>query len=109
MADTPEDPDAAFRAEVAAYQALDPLRTIRGMSANLGIPEAELVQYVLAKWATAGSEGLLHLGGVAVERMWGICEAAEGAGADAKLAAFDQLRSIVSWLRVPLVTPDAYE
>ena len=36
----------------------------------------------LARWATAGSEGLLHMGGSMVERMWSTCEAAESADSD---------------------------
>ncbi|MEA3214981.1 MAG: hypothetical protein QOJ19_1137 [Acidimicrobiia bacterium] len=105
----PDDPDANFKAEVAAYGLLDPLKTLRGMSANTGIPVGALGRYVLARWATAGSEGLLHMGGSMVERMWASCEAAESADSDqARLEAYGQLRQIVSWLRVPLHDADAY-
>jgi hypothetical protein len=104
-----DDPDATFKAEVAAYGLADPLHTLRGMSANLGIPVGALARYVLARWATAGSEGLLHLGGSTVERMWRLCEAAERDGGDeARLAAYRELREIVSWLRYPLQHPEVY-
>ena len=98
-----DDPDAAFKAEVAAYGRLDPLHTLAGLSAHTGIPVGALARYVLARFATTGSEGLLHLGGATVERMWATCEAAERDGSDeARLTAYRTLRGMVSWLRAPL-------
>ena len=105
----PDDPDANFKAEVASYRLARPLDTLAGMSRSLGVPVGALAHYVLARWATTGSEGLLHIGGATVQRMWALCEAAEEAGTDdARLEAFAALRGIVSWLRVPLVDPEAY-
>ena len=42
-------------------------------------------------------------------RLWAPIEAAERAGDDAsRLAAYDQLRQMVSWLRLPLVSDVGY-
>jgi hypothetical protein len=104
----PDDPDAAFKAEVVAYGLLDPLHTLGGLAAHTGIPVGALARYVLARFATTGSEGLLHLGGATVERMWATCEAAEAAATDpARLDAYHVLRGMLSWLRVPLADPPA--
>jgi hypothetical protein len=105
----PADPDAAFKAEVADYTRLDPTVTLDGLAAHTGIPAGALARYVLAKWATAGSGGLMELGPQAVERLWEPIARAEDAGDDAaRLAAYAELRGIVSWLRVPLEQPDVY-
>ena len=105
----PDDPDANFKAEVAEYGRLDPLRTIAGLSANLGIPVGALARYVLARWATAGSGGLLELGPTMVRRLNQPVERAEAAGTDeARLAAYAELRSLLSWLSVPLDDPAVY-
>ena len=105
-----DDRDANFKSEIAAYARLDPLATIRNLSANIDVPVGALVHYVLARWATMGSEGLLHLGPAMVERMWAVVERAEAAdGDEARLAAFDELAQMVSWLRLPLQEPAGYE
>ena len=97
------DPDANFKAEVAAYTLADPLETLGGLSTATGIPVGALARYVLARWASAGSEGLLQVGGSVVERMWSVCEAAEAEGTDpARLAAYHRLRPMLAWLRAPL-------
>ena len=105
-----DDPDANFKAEVALYARADPLVTIRNLSGNLGIPEGALVRYVLARWATGGSGGLLELGPSMVHRLWAVVEQAEEAGSEeARLAAYEQLRQMISWLRLPLVDRAGYE
>ena len=105
----PDDPDANFKADVASYRLARPLDTLANMSRSLDVPLGALVHYVLARWATAGSEGLLQVGGSTVERMWTLCEEAESAGGDAaRLDAYERMRQILSWLRVPLVDPEAY-
>lgn len=99
-----DDPDANFKAEVALYSLVDPLTTIEGLSANIGVPVGALCRYVLARWASGGSGGLLELGPSMVQRLWEVCERAEGDGTDeGRLAAYDQLRQMLSWLRLPLV------
>jgi hypothetical protein len=99
----PDDPDAAFKAEVADYARLDPLVTLTGLSEYSGIPVGALAHYVLAKWAAAGSEGLLEIGPSMVQRLWAIVAQAERAGTDAdRLAAYHALRGLLSWLHAPL-------
>jgi hypothetical protein len=98
-----DDPDANFKADVALYTMLDPLETLRVLSANTGIPVGALVRYVLARWASAGSESLLSAGPSIIERMWATMSEAERAGTtDARLAAYEVVRQMVAWLRTPL-------
>lgn len=105
----PDDKDANLKADVALYAKADPLVTLRGLSAHTGIPVGALARYVLAKYATSGSGGLLEIGPVMVHRLWEPIEAAERADDDAaRLAAYDQLRTMISWLRVPLVDEGVY-
>jgi Family of unknown function (DUF6027) len=102
------DPDANFKADVALYAHLDPMRTIENLATAMGMPEGAIVRYVLAKWATAGSAGLLELGPSMIHRLWEPVEEAETADTDAaRLAAYEQLRQMLSWLRLPVVDPDA--
>lgn len=99
----PGDNDANFKAAVAEWTVQDPLPTFRTLSVNTGIPVGALVRYALVRWAAEGSEALLYLGPRNVERLWGVVRDAEAQGNDeAKLAAFEQLRQMLSWLRVPL-------
>ncbi|HEX5265303.1 MAG TPA: DUF6027 family protein [Acidimicrobiales bacterium] len=105
-----DDPDANFKAEVALYARVDPLVTIRNLARNLDIPEGALVRYVLARWATGGSGGLLELGPSMVHRLWAVVDNAEEAGSEeARLAAYQQLRQMISWLRLPLVEEAGYD
>ena len=100
------DPDANLKQEVAEYTRADPLPTLEHLSAATGIPVGALVRYVLVKWTAEGSEALLALGPTTVERMWSHVEEAEAEGTDeARLAAYDALRQMVSWLRAPLRQP----
>lgn len=99
----PDDPDANFRVDVALYTMSDPLSTLKRLSGALNIPVGALVRYVLARWASGGAEGLLDIGPSTVGRMWDACEQAESAGTDeARLAAYGQLRQMISWLRAGL-------
>src|SRR5580704_16108847 len=75
-----DDPDANFKADVALYATVDPMVTIRTLSRNVGVPAGALVRYVLAKWATGGSGGLLELGPTMVLRLWEPIERAERDG-----------------------------
>ncbi len=102
-----DDPDANFKAEVALYAPVDPMTTISNLAAAMGMPEGAIVRYVLARWVSAGSGGLLELGPTMVNRLWEPIEVAEADGSDqARLAAYEQLRQMLSWLRLPLVDPD---
>jgi hypothetical protein len=98
-----DDPDANFKREVAEYTRADPLETLNTLSANTAIPVGVLARYVLVKWAAEGSEALLALGPGLVGRMWRVVADAEEAGTDrARLAAYDTLHQMISWLRQPL-------
>lgn len=98
-----DDPDANFKREVAEYTRVDPIETLAALSGRTGIPVGALARYVLVKWAAEGSEALLALGPRTVERLWRVIAEAEVTGTDeARLAAYDVLRQMVSWLRAPL-------
>jgi hypothetical protein len=104
-----DDPDANFKTDVALYANVDPLSTIRNLSRALDVPIGALCHYVLAKWATQGSGGLLELGPTMARRLASICDEAESVGTDAaRLDAYQQLRGLTSWLRYPLDHPDVY-
>jgi hypothetical protein len=101
---SPEDPDANFKRDVALYSRLDPMTTIDALSQSMEIPAGAIVRYVLARYATAGTCGLLEIGPSMIHRLWESIDAAERAGDDlARLAAYHQLRQMISWLRQPLL------
>ena len=105
-----DDPDANFKEEVVAYGLLEPLDTITQLSESLDIPVGALVRYILAKWATGGSEGMLHIGGTSVQRMHNACQAAESEDTDeARLRAYEELREMVRWLHLPIEDPTIYD
>lgn len=102
-----DDPDAGFKADIAAFSLLDPLETLRGLGENLDIPVGALARAILARWATEGSSALLELGPSMAERLWAVTEEAEAAATDAeRLEVYRRLRGMVSWLRVPLTDPE---
>jgi len=104
-----DDPDANFKEEVVAYGLLDPLETLNGLADSLDIPIGALARYVLAKWATGGSEGMLHLGSSTVQRMHDACRKAEEADTDnARLAAYNEVKQMIDWLYVPIEDPEVY-
>ena len=105
-----DDPDANFKSDVALYSSVDPLTTIRALARAIDVPVGALCHYVLAKWATQGSGGLLELGPTMTRRLGRICDDAELVGTDeARLEAFRQLQGLISWLRYPLDHPEVYE
>jgi hypothetical protein len=98
-----DDPDANFKAEVVEYTRLDPMPTLRRLSANTGVPLDALVRFALVKWTAEGSEALLVLGTRTVRRLGEIVDRAEAQDTDeARLAAYAQLRGLIGWLRAPL-------
>jgi hypothetical protein len=98
-----DDPDANFKVDVALYSHVDPMATVTALAAAMDLPPGAVVHYVLAKWASAGSGGLLELGPSMVHRLGAVIDRAEEAGvAGARLDAYDQLRQMISWLRLPL-------
>ena len=105
-----DDPDANFKTDVALYALVDPLVTLRNLSSHLDVPVGALCHYILAKWATAGSGGLLELGPSMTRRLADVSDQAELDGTDrARLAAYAQLREMIGWLRYPLDRPEVYE
>ena len=102
----PAAPDARFKEQVAELSRLDPTETLDGMARALGIPPGAIARYVLARWASEGSAGLLEIGPSMVQRLWAPIAAAEAAGDDAaRLEAYAQVRGMLSWLRAPLDDP----
>ena len=100
------DKDANFKDEVANYSRVDPMTTLDNMSRNLDIPVGALVRYILVKWAASGSEGLMEIGPIVVRQMQDLVDKAEALDSDeARLEAFNALKQIISWLKVPLDTP----
>jgi len=89
------------------YAPVDPMNTVANLATAMRMPEGAIVRYVLAKWASTGSGGLLELGPTMVNRLWEPIERAEAqATEEARLEAYEQLRQMLSWLRLPLVDPD---
>lgn len=105
-----DDKDANLKADIALYSRTDPMRTIRGLSTAVDVPEGAIVRYVLARWASEGAGGLLELGPTMTRRLQAVCAEAEATGDDqARVAAFHQLRQMISWLHHPLDHPDVYD
>lgn len=105
--DDPLDKDANFKRDVVLYTKEDPMPTVSRLSRNLDIPEGAVIRYVLCKWAASGSDALLETGSNMVKKMSDILEQAEQDDTShARLEAYQSLRKIVSWLRVPLDNPD---
>ena len=103
------DKDANFKTDIAAYAHLDPLSTLANLSSAVDVPLGAIVHYVLAKWATEGSSGLLELGPRMARRLREPFLAAEAADTEeARLEAYETVRQIVEWLNVPLDQPDVY-
>ena len=105
----PSDPNANFKAEVALYASQDPMPTLVAMGDAMDVPVGALARYVLARYATYGSGGLLELGPVLVHRLWEPIAEAEAQGTtEERLRAYEQLRDMISWLRLPLVEDGGY-
>jgi len=103
----PEDPDAGFRRMVAEYSRIDPLPTLEVLSRNKQIPLGALARFILARYATSGSDALLEIGPRVLRQMDEIVREAEAAGSDgARLRAYAALKAIIAWLQVPLDDPD---
>lgn len=103
----PDDPDANLKVDVAAYSQADPLTTLSNLARSVDVPVGALVRYVLARWASGGSEGLLELGPSTVQRMVAEVERAETAGTDAaRLEAYAVLRQQLAWLAHGLDHPE---
>lgn len=101
------DKDNNFKNDVALYTQEDPLPTLRRLSQNLDIPIGSLARYIICKWAMSGSESLLDLGPDMVKKIADIFEAAEIDGTDkARLDAYNSVKAIMNWMKVPLDNPN---
>ncbi len=102
-----DDPDAGFRASVAEYSSLDGLATLEVLSRNKDIPIGALVAFIVGRYSASGSDALLEVGPLVVGQMDSIVQKAESTGTDdARLEAYEALKAIVSWLKVPLEDAD---
>lgn len=98
-----DDPDANFKRDVALRSPIDPLPTLERLAHNVGLPLGAVCRYALVRWVSAGSEALLELGPAWVRRLLEPVERAERAASDeARLAAYHELRQILSWLAAGL-------
>ena len=96
------DPHANFKAEVACYTASDPMPTMRNLSELTGVPLEKLIRYVLVKYAASGSDAFLALDPIVFRQMRDHVARAEAEGTDeARLAAYQALREIITWLGQP--------
>jgi len=103
----PADKDNNFKNDVALYTQEDPVPTVKRLSQNLDIPIGSLVRYILCKWAMSGSESLMDLGPDMVKKMADIFDDAESEGTDeARLEAYNSVKAIMNWMKVPLDNPD---
>jgi hypothetical protein len=101
------DKDNNFKKDVALYTQEDPLPTIKRLSENLNMPVGSVVRYVLCKWAMSGSESLLEAGPDMITKISNIFGDAETIGTDkARLKAYQSIRSIINWMKVPLDDPN---
>ena len=97
------DPDANFKHDVAMYTKLDPLSTITNLAQAVDIPAGAVCRYVLAKWASAGAESIMAMGATALQRLNETIDEAEATNTDeARLAAYESLKSQLRWLASPL-------
>ena len=102
-----DDPDAGFREMVAEYSGMDGLATLEVLSRNKDIPIGALVAFIIGHYSASGSAALLEIGPKVIQQMDSIVQNAESAsGVEARLAAYESLKAIVSWLKVPLDDPD---
>ena len=93
------DSDATFKREVTFYAAIDPMPTLEAMSEQMEIPVGSLARYVLARWATSGSEGIMEIGPRVIHQMAEIVTESEAEdSSEARLQAYEKLMPIVIWL-----------
>jgi hypothetical protein len=102
-----DDPDAGFRSMVAEYSSLDGLATLEVLSRNKNIPIGAVVAFIVGHYSASGSAALLEIGPRVIGQMDSIVQNAESSDTDeARLEAYESLKAIISWLKVPLEDPD---
>jgi hypothetical protein len=101
-----DDPNAAFKEEVAAVTRADPTETLSGLSALTGIEIGALARYVLVRWASDGAAAVMELGPRLVGELCAVVEQAEARGTDAaRLEAFERVRAVTAQLRLARERP----
>jgi hypothetical protein len=104
------DRHANFKAEVALYTVADPLPTLEVLSQSTGIPVPCLVRYVLVKYAASGADAMLAMGPIVLKQMEDHIAKAEAIGTiEARVAAYEALKQIVSWLRAGIESTNTRE
>ncbi len=104
---TDDDPDAGFRTMVAEYSKLDGLATLEVLARNKDIPIGAIVAFIDGHYSASGSAALLEIGPRVIGQMDSLVQSAESTGTDeARLEAYESLKAIVSWLKIPLHDPD---
>jgi hypothetical protein len=92
-------PHANFKREVAGGALVDPLPTLRNLADFVGLPLGAVCRHALVRWTSAGSDALLEIGPRWVQRLGEPIARAEAADTDeARLAAYEELRSLLGWL-----------
>lgn len=105
-----DDPNANFKTEVALYAKVAPLTTLNGLSEAVGLPVGALAHFILARYASSASAGLLEIGPEMVRRLQRPIDLAESDGTDrARLEAYHELHDLISWLFAAIadLSPDA--
>ena len=96
-----DDPHANFKEEVALYSVADPLPTLENLSKDTGIPVPVLIRYILVKYTASGSEAVLKMTPYALRQMQDHINKAEATNTiEARLAAYEALRQMISWLTI---------
>jgi hypothetical protein len=74
---------------------------------NKQIPVGALARFILARYASSGSEALMEIGPRVIGQMNEIVDAAEAENTDAaRLDAYNSLTGVIRWLNIPLTAPD---
>jgi hypothetical protein len=102
-----DDADAGFRSAVAEYSSLDGLATLDVLSQNKNIPIGALVAFIVGHYSASGSAALLEIGPRVIGQMDAIVQKTESVATnEARVEAYESLKAIVSWLKVPMDDPD---
>ncbi len=101
-----DDRDAGFRQMVYEYSHLDAISTLKVLSKNKDIPLGAIISFIIGKYASSGSNALMEMGPSVAMQMDALVQAAEDADTpEARLEAYESLKKIISWLKVPLSRP----
>lgn len=89
------------------FSGIDPLPTLETLSRNKNVPVGALARFILARYASSGSEALMEIGPRVIGQMSEIVQKAETEDTDAaRLEAYHSLTGVISWLNIPLTDPN---